>query len=175
MGSGRKVTLKDRPKLCYTEATILEALRIRSAGPLSLPHCTAEDTKLGGFDIDKSTVVIVNIHSANMDERYWTNLEIFIPERLLNNNGELDLIKCSRVIAFGLGPRWCLGEHLAKLNIFLLLPNLLQRCTFTRVDTEPIDLTPIQFLSAKPKPVKCVVLERRRLRSTVVKHNNRFF
>ena len=160
VGSGRKVTLKDRPELCYTEATILEALRIRSAGPISIPHCTTEDTKLGGFDIDNGTVVIVNIHSANMDESYWKNPEIFRPERLLNNNNELDLTKCSRIIAFGLGPRRCLGEHLAKLNIFLILSNLLQRCTFTRVDTEPIDLTPIQLLSAKPKPVKFVVLER---------------
>ena len=160
VGSGRKVSLKDRPKLCYTEATIVEAFRIRSAAQLSVPRYTTEDTKLGGFDIDKGTVVIVNIHSANMDESYWTNPEIFRPERLLNNNDELDLTKCSRVIAFGLGPRRCLGEHLAKLNIFLILSNLLQRCTFTRVDTEPIDLTPIQLLTAKPKPVKFVVLER---------------
>ena len=160
VGSDRRVDLNDLPKLCYTEATIFEALRIRSAVPLCLPRCTVKDTQLDGFDIDKETVVIVNIHSANMDEAYWTDPDDFRPERLLNANNELDIDKCRRIITFGLGRRGCLGKHLAKMEIFLLLANLLQRCSLTKVGNEPIDLTPVQLLTIKPKPIKVRVLER---------------
>ena len=160
VGSGRHVGLNDMPKLCYTEATILETLRIRSALPLALPRCTIKDTKLGGFDIDKKTVVFLNIYSANMDEAYWTNPDDFYPERLLNASNKLDTDKCNRIIAFGLGRRRCLGEHLVKLEIFLLLANLLQRFSLTKGEDEPIDLTPVQLLTIKPKPIKIAVLER---------------
>ena len=128
--------------ICYSYAIPrqLFSLHIRNAVPLSIPtpapsptHCTVTDTKLGGFDINEEIIAIVNIHSTNMDEAYWTNPDDFYPERLLNANNELDKDKCNRSITVDLERRRCLGEHLAKLKTFLLLANLLQICSLTKV------------------------------------------
>ena len=161
IGSGRSVALTDKPKLCYTEATILEVLRSATPTKFAVPHFTTRDAKLNGYDIDKDTVVMVNLHSVHMDKTYWKNPEAFHPERFFNNENTLDVEKSNRVIPFGLGRRRCVGEHLAKLELFLLFANLMQRCTFSKAIEGPVDLTPIPGLVYKPKPLKVVVCERR--------------
>ena len=118
VGSSRKVVLSDKPRLCFTEATILEVLRIVTPTKFAIPHYTLNDTKLNGYDIDKETVVIVNLHSVHHDKDYWVNPEVFQPDRFLSKYKKLDSEKCGRVIPFGLGRRRCVGEHLAKLELF---------------------------------------------------------
>lgn len=46
----------------------------------------------------------------------------FKPERFINKNGEL--IKCDELIPFSLGKRLCLGEGLARMELFLFLANV---------------------------------------------------
>ena len=124
LGSSRRIDLNDRSKLCYTEATILEVMRITSAVPFSAPHFTTKDTKLNGYDIDKGTVILPNLHSVNMDKEFWKNPELFLPERLLNDKGNLDVDKCNRVLLFGMGRRRCVGEQFARLGLFCCSPTL---------------------------------------------------
>lgn len=55
----------------------------------SLPHVAKKDTKLQGFDIPKDAIIIANLYSAHIDEKYWKDPEKFIPERFLNEDGSL--------------------------------------------------------------------------------------
>ena len=125
VGSSRRVVLSDKPKLCFTEATILEVLRIVTPTKFALPHYTLSDTKLNGYDIDRDTVVMLNLHSVHHDKDYWVNPEEFQPDRFLTKDKKLDSEKCNRVIPFGIGRRRCVGEHLAKLELFLLFSNVM--------------------------------------------------
>ena len=161
VGSSRRVNLNDKPNLCFTEATILEVLRIVTPTKFALPHYTLSDTKLNGYDIDRDTVVMLNLHSVHHDVGYWGNPEEFKPDRFLTNDKKLDSEKCTRVIPFGLGRRRCVGEHLAKLELFLLFSNVMQRCTFSPADGEPMDLTPIPGLVYHSKHMRVVVNERK--------------
>ena len=52
---------EDRKKMPLMEATILEILRYISHVPLNLPHCTLEDTTIGGYDVPKDTQVCRNL------------------------------------------------------------------------------------------------------------------
>ena len=160
VAGGRPVNLNDKAILSYTEATIFEVMRIVGIVPFALPHCSLKDTKLNGFDIDKGTVILVNLHSVNMDESLWESPDKFLPERFLDSNNELDVTKSSRVIAFGLGRRRCLGEYLANTGLFVLFSNVLQRCTFKTGETQSIDMAPKPGLTHRLKPVKYVIQER---------------
>ena len=157
IGCGRNVDLSDKTKLCYTEATIMEVHRVTSAVPFSTPHYTIKDTKLHGFDIDKDTVILTNLHSVHMDKLFWDDPDKFQPERLITDSNELDIEKCNRIIPFGLGKRRCLGERLAKMELFLLFANLMYRCSFSKADAGPVDLTQVRGLVYKTKPMKIVV------------------
>ena len=160
VGQGRDVTLADRPKLPFTEATVLEVFRITSLVPVSTPRCTIKNTKLNGFDIDAGTVILPNQHSVNMDREFWIDPEQFRPERLLSSSQNLDLDKCNRILTFGHGRRKCVGERLAKMELFLLFANVILRCSIANAETWPVDLTQVRGLAYRPKPVKVVVRER---------------
>lgn len=158
VGTDGMVTLKDRPQLHYTQATITEVLRLCNIAPLALPHCTTKDTNLDGYHIDKGTVILVNLDSINKDETVWKNSMSFKPERHLNENSEFK--KGNKVYSFGLGRRRCVGEFLAKSELFLFFATLMQKCTFKSSETGSVDLEPLQTIMNTPKPFRVIVEER---------------
>ena len=53
-------SLADRSLMPFVEATILEVMRVRTVGPLALPHQTSSDTTVGGFFIPANTMVSIS-------------------------------------------------------------------------------------------------------------------
>ncbi|KAL4221775.1 hypothetical protein ACF0H5_020029 [Mactra antiquata] len=157
---GRKVSLKDKKALPYIEAVFLEAGRIVTQTPFGVPHFTIMDAKIGGYDVDKDTVVLMNFYSAHYDKEYWGDPECFRPDRFLDNNGKLDAEKCSRCIPFGIGRRSCIGEKQAKLHVFLSFATMLQKCEFIKAPGEDLALSPILGLIYSPKEFRVLVKER---------------
>ena len=137
VGQGREVTLSDRSKLPLVEATIYEALRFSSAIPFALPHCTTCDTTLKGYDIPEGTVVLINLYSIFVDEELWGDPKNFRPERFLTSEGELDRAQVEQLSAFSLGRRRCVGEVLARMELFLFFATLLQRLKFCKPPGHP--------------------------------------
>ncbi len=75
------------------------------------------DTELHGQRLHVGDKLIVSFTSANRDERVFTDPEAFDPERAHNPH-----------VAFGRGgPHFCLGAHLARLEVRVVLTRLLRR------------------------------------------------
>uniref|UniRef100_A0A8D3BNP2 Cytochrome P450, family 17, subfamily A, polypeptide 1 n=1 Tax=Scophthalmus maximus TaxID=52904 RepID=A0A8D3BNP2_SCOMX len=131
VGGGRWPQLGDRGSLPYLEATIREVLRIRPVAPLLIPHVALSDTSIGDYTVRKGTRVIINLWSLHHDEKEWTNPDLFDPGRFLNSDGTGPIIPSSSYLPFGAGVRVCLGEALAKMELFLFLSWILQRFTLS--------------------------------------------
>ncbi|XP_056147488.1 steroid 17-alpha-hydroxylase/17,20 lyase [Lampris incognitus] len=129
VGWGRTPQLSDRGSLPYLEATIKEVLRIRPVAPLFFPHVALSDTSLGDFVVKKGVRVIINQWSLNHDESEWKDPERFDPGRFLNSDGTGLEMSSPSYLPFGAGIRGCLGEGLAKMELFLFLSWMLQRFT----------------------------------------------
>ncbi|KAM4703862.1 steroid 17-alpha-hydroxylase/17,20 lyase [Rhinophrynus dorsalis] len=129
VGFGRHPLLSDRRILPYLEATIAEVLRIRPVSPLLIPHVALKDSRIGEYTIPKDTRVVINLWSLHHDEKEWTNPEEFNPDRFLDENGNRVYSPTPSYLPFGAGIRVCLGEALAKMEIFLFLSWILQRFT----------------------------------------------
>ena len=160
IGFSRQPSIIDRTKLPYIEATITEVLRMGTVAPLSLPHCTIEDTELQGYFIPKGTVAFLNLHSANYDGDMWESPYEFKPERFLDKDGQLNKEKVDCVLAFGAGRRRCLGEQLARIEIFMFITFLLQRCRIIKPNSEEYDAKGDVNLTHVPKPYRVQVLPR---------------
>jgi len=128
--------LNDKSNLPYVQATILEVLRYRIVAPFGSPHATAINTEVGGYHIPKDIKVITNLWSAHMDPEVWTDPDTFRPERFFDENDNI-IINQDLMIAFSLGKRACLGEQLARQELFLILAGILQQFNILPPEGQP--------------------------------------
>nr|XP_048293893.1 steroid 21-hydroxylase isoform X4 [Myodes glareolus] len=122
-GPNSQLLYKNRMQLPLLMATIAEVLRLRPVVPLALPHRTTRASSISGYDIPKDTIIIPNIQGANLDKTVWELPSKFCPDRFLEPGKDL------RTLSFGCGARVCLGEPLARLELFVVLARLLQAFT----------------------------------------------
>ncbi|XP_006896323.1 PREDICTED: steroid 21-hydroxylase-like [Elephantulus edwardii] len=131
------VQYKDRTRLPLLNATIAEVLRLRSSVPLALPHRTTRPSSILGYDIPEGMTIIPNLLGAHLDDAIWEQPHEFRPERFLEPGAP------SRALAFGCGARVCVGEPLARLEIFVVLAQLLRAFTLLPAAGHPPSLQPL--------------------------------
>lgn len=117
-----------RKKLPFMEATIAELLRIVNVLPWAIPHRTTDDVELSGFHLPKGTTVLPQYGTVQFDTHYFDEPEKFKPERFLDSAGVFK--KRPELNPFGMGKRTCLGENLARYELFLIFTTLLQKYDF---------------------------------------------
>ncbi|XP_058387056.1 cytochrome P450 2B11-like [Diceros bicornis minor] len=143
IGSQRPPALDDRAKMPYTDAVIHEIQRFSDLLPMSLPHMVTKDTYFRGYIIPKGTEVYPILSSALHDPRYFEKPHAFNPDHFLDANGALK--KNEAFIPFSAGKRVCLGEGIARMELFLFFTTILQNFSVVSpVAPENIDLTPLE-------------------------------
>jgi cytochrome P450 len=157
IGKERLPSLSDRPVMKYTEALLNEVMRFSSLVPLSLFHWTTEDVEFHGYNIPKGTMVMPNLYSAHYDEKVWGDPENFRPERFLDDNG--NIIKFENLLPFSTGKRVCLGESLARDELFLFSTHLFQKFKVSQAEKLP-DLEPSVGAALIPRPFEVVLTVR---------------
>ncbi|KAL2098202.1 hypothetical protein ACEWY4_007409 [Coilia grayii] len=135
IGRDRVPSLTDKGCLPFTEATIMEVQRMTVVVPLAIPHMASETTVFRGYTIPKGTVVIPNLWSVHRDPSVWDTPDDFNPSRFLDEQGKL--MRKEYFIPFGIGRRVCMGEQLAKMELFLMFTNLMQAFTFRLPNGKP--------------------------------------
>lgn len=152
VGLDRTPVISDRNNLPFLEAYILELFRHSSYLPFTIPHCTTKDTSLNGYFIPKDTCVFINQWQINHDPELWEDPASFKPERFLNADGtEINRAEGEKVMTFGMGKRRCIGEFIARNEVFLFLAILIQKLHFKPLPGEHPDLTPQYGLTMKHK------------------------
>ncbi|XP_075043098.1 cytochrome P450 2F3-like [Mixophyes fleayi] len=160
VGRDRSPTITDRNMMPYTEATIYELMRFCDVIPISLPHRTSKDTVFRGYSIPKGTHVTPLLTSVHYDPNYYAEPDKFNPNNFLDDNGLFK--KNDAHMPFAVGQRKCIGESLARMELFLLFTSLLQNFNFKPViGKDEIDLRPTgSGLGRIPSEYKCCILPR---------------
>lgn len=128
VGPDRTLSLTDKASMPFTEATIMEVQRMTVVVPLSIPHMASETTLFQGYTIPKGTLIVPNLWSVHRDPSVWENPDEFNPYRFLDENRQT--LKKEAFIPFGIGRRVCMGEQLAKMELFLMFANLMKSFIF---------------------------------------------
>ncbi|KAI7749282.1 hypothetical protein M8C21_004273 [Ambrosia artemisiifolia] len=136
IGQTRLVEETDLTNLPYIQYIVNETLRLFPAGPLLVPHEPSQDCTIGGFDVARGTIVLVNAWAIHRDPVVWDEPLSFKPERFekLGNDG-------NRFIPFGMGRRQCPGSGLANRIMVLALASLIQCFEWERVGEELVSLS----------------------------------
>jgi cytochrome P450 len=82
---------------------------------------------------------------THRDPRYFAAPDAFIPERWENS----EQIPKYAYFPFGAGPRQCIGNYFAMMEIVLLLATIGQRFRFTLDPEHKVEVLPV--LSLRPK------------------------
>uniref|UniRef100_A0A673CAA5 Cytochrome P450 2K1-like n=1 Tax=Sphaeramia orbicularis TaxID=375764 RepID=A0A673CAA5_9TELE len=157
----RQVQVEDRRNLPFTDAVIHETQRLANIVPMALPHKTSEDVTFQGHFIKKGTTVYPLLTSVLYDETEWEKPHSFHPAHFLDKDGKF--VKQDAFMPFSAGRRICLGESLARMELFLFFTTLLQHFCFTPppgVKEEDLDLTPRVGLTLNPSHHKLCAIPR---------------
>ncbi|XP_021110283.1 cytochrome P450 2W1 [Heterocephalus glaber] len=151
LGAGRLPQPEDQQQLPYTSAVLHEVQRYITLLP-HVPRCTATDTRLGGYLLPKGTPVIPLLTSVLLDKTQWATPGQFNPGHFLDVNGHF--LKRSAFLPFSAGRRVCVGESLARTELFLLLAGLLQRYHLRPppgISPAALDTTPALAFTMRPR------------------------
>ncbi|XP_054856395.1 cytochrome P450 2J6-like isoform X2 [Eublepharis macularius] len=153
LGNNPCIKYEDRDKLPYTNAVIHEIQRFANVVPVGIPHAPVKDMQLFGYTIPKDTTIITSLISVHYDESQWKYPREFNPSNFLNEKGEF--VKPEAFLAFSAGPRVCLGENLARMELFLFFTHIMRRFQVVWPDeTKAPDLTPNFGVTMSPSRFK---------------------
>ena len=122
IGSDRMITLDDKTDLPYVNAVVAETQRLCNLLPFNIPRRLLADVDFQGYHLKANTIVVPQISSVLYDEKVFPDPTKFKPERFLDSDGKFQTKP--ELIPFSVGKRACLGESLARLELYLFAANL---------------------------------------------------
>lgn len=143
----------DLPALPWLTATLKEAMRLYPPIAALMTRRATHDIELGGWLIPRGTMLRITPWVLQRDARVYERPDAFVPERFLADAAAsapsgVRTFPRGAWMPFGTGPRVCIGQHFAMLEMTLVAALLLQRYTLALPDGA----------AAPPKPVLNVTL-----------------
>ncbi|RIB02854.1 cytochrome P450 [Gigaspora rosea] len=115
------------------EAVLRESMRLMPVGPVIIRK-SLNDCEISGIHIKASTNIVISLARMNHNKKWFEDPLKFDPQRFIKNEN-LTTISAP----MGLGPKSCVGQHFAMVEMKAILPELLKEFMFTRIDeTRPI-------------------------------------
>uniref|UniRef100_A0AC34RFM1 Cytochrome P450 n=1 Tax=Panagrolaimus sp. JU765 TaxID=591449 RepID=A0AC34RFM1_9BILA len=122
IGSDRSITLDDKTQLNYVNAVVAESQRMASLLPINVLHRTIKDVEIHGYKLPANTIITYQMSQIFNNDKYFKNPDKFDPERFLDKTGKF--FSPPELIPFGIGKRSCLGEALARMELYLFTANI---------------------------------------------------
>ncbi|KAJ7580828.1 cytochrome P450 [Mycena floridula] len=173
VGSGRLPTLQDRSQLTFINACVKEALRWRTALPVSIARQSDEADEYRGYFIPKESIIVPNVWAIAQDTISGIPSDDFNPERHMPEHVKNVATDPGRY-AFGFGRRVCPGRFLGENSVFLLLSGIVATMDIEKeVDIKGEKITPNPEYSgglvAHPVPFPCRITPRNKAVATMLR------
>lgn len=121
--AGRPPAFDDLPRLPFTQQILRETLRLYPPA-WCLGRRAIAPIQLGDYDIPAGSIVLASPWVTHRDRRFFADPHKFIPERWTESNR--DRLPHFAYFPFGGGPRTCIGEGFAWMELTLILATLAQ-------------------------------------------------
>jgi cytochrome P450 len=144
---GRRLPdVADLPNLKYTEMIAKEAMRLYPPA-YAIGREAIEDTEIGGYRVPRGTQLFAFQWVTHRDPRYFERPNEFEPERWASES--IQRMPKYAYFPFGGGPRQCIGNYFAMMEVVLLMATIGQRFRFSLAEGFQMEVLPV--LSLRPK------------------------
>merc|ERR1711936_6809 len=126
IGKDGNMTAATLGKMKYLKACQQESQRMLPVA-FGSARKTQEDMVLGGYEVPAGTSVLRWGHISSNSKENFTNPELFLPERWIRGHPHHHNADPYSNLPFGHGPRACVGQRFAKLELYLVLAKMIQR------------------------------------------------
>ena len=137
---------EDVLKFPFTTQIIQETLRLYPPFWM-VDRMAVKEDRVGDVVIPAGSMVIVYVYGAHHAKSRWENVGEFHPERFTKENEKLRTP--FTYLPFGGGPRVCIGNQYAMLQILMILSELLRRYDFELVPGQEIEERAMVILRPK--------------------------
>lgn len=125
--NGEQIQFEHLDKLNYLKQVIYETLRLHPPFWLENRNVTQE-VKLGEKTLQKGDLVVLSRYAIHHNPKYWTEPELFNPERFDENKINMDeLMRSGKYVPFSQGPRVCMGRHFAMTELIIIVVTMLNK------------------------------------------------
>ncbi|KAM5145952.1 cytochrome P450 2G1-like [Mantella aurantiaca] len=160
IGRDRSPKMQDRNHMPYTDAVIHEMQRFIDLAPLGVARKTTRNIEFRGYYLPKDTNVYPMITTVLKDPTCFPYPNEFNPRNFLDETGKFK--KNDGFMPLAAGKRNCMGEALARMEIFLLVVTVLQNFVLKpELSMEDLDLSPdVSGFGNLPKPYRMAFVAR---------------
>jgi cytochrome P450 len=144
---GRAASADDWPKLKFTEMIALESMRLYSPAYVIGREATA-DCVIGGYHVPRGTTILMSPWVVQRDARFFDDPHAFLPERW--GEERIKTLPKFAYFPFGGGPRVCIGQQFAMMELVLILATLARKVRF-RMEPDKL-VTPVPSFTLRPEP-----------------------
>lgn len=130
----------------YLRNCCLETLRLLPPAWAISREAIADD-KIGEQEIKAGDTVFLPVYAYHRNASVWENAEVFVPERF-----EGDYPK-KWFMPFGTGPRFCIGNHFAQMEMEIVLKVVLMSTNYKILEPKEMTFTTLMTLAPKENVV----------------------
>jgi cytochrome P450 len=138
---GSVPTARDVMRLPYTEMVVKESMRLYPPA-WAVGRQAVGEFEMGGYKFPAGTNVAILQWSTQRDPRFFSEPEMFDPERWSAESVKRNALPRFAYFPFGGGPRVCVGAGFAMMEAILLLATMAQRYRMTLVAKRKVKLLP---------------------------------
>jgi cytochrome P450 len=143
---GRLPTVADLGALAYVERVVTESMRLYPPAWL-IGRRALQDYPIGDYLVPARSIVITSPYVLQRDARYYGDPERFDPDRW--TPAFRAALPPFAYFPFGGGPRRCIGEPFAWMELVLVVATLAQQWRLTLVPGHPVATQPVVTLRTK--------------------------
>jgi cytochrome P450 len=143
---GRNPDMGDVMKLEYTRMALEETMRLYPPAWV-IGRRNIADEVIGGYHVPANYNILIPVYQMHRDPDIWEDPLRFDPERF--RKGQLKDKHRFAYFPFGGGPRLCIGNNFALMEMQIVVAMMVTRFRFKLVPSHPVVLDPLVTLRAK--------------------------